>query len=87
MAYELSERIETNISDAFYRMSCSFQDTELERQKPHVLMRPALVLDGDKWCALYGENLQDGVAGFGDSPYQAMLAFDAAWFQQLNKKL
>ena len=22
--------------------------------------------DGDKWCALIGENLQEGIAGFGD---------------------
>jgi hypothetical protein len=36
-------------------------------------------MDGDQWCALYGENLQDGVAGFGDTPEKAMYAFDAAW--------
>lgn len=28
--------------------------------------------DGDQWCALYGENLQEGIAGFGDTPYNAM---------------
>lgn len=29
-------------------------------------------LDGNKWCALYGENLQEGLAGFGDSPIMAI---------------
>lgn len=46
---------------------------------PHVLMRPAVMLDGNQWCALYGDNLQDGVAGFGDTPAEAMAAFDKAW--------
>lgn len=52
---------------------------EEQRTRPCVLFRPALSLDGDKWCALYGENLQDGVAAFGDSPESAMAAFDKAW--------
>jgi hypothetical protein len=46
---------------------------------PHVLMRPKLSLDGNKWCALYGDSLQDGVAGFGDSPALAMEDFDRQW--------
>ena len=40
---------------------------------------PFVSLDGGKWCALYGPNLQDGVAGFGDSPEEAREAFVAAW--------
>jgi len=54
------------------------------QQRPSVLYRPGLTLDGDQWCALYGENLQDGVAGFGDSPELAMQAFDAAWNASLK---
>ena len=34
------------------------------------------------WCALFGENLQDGVAGFGETPAKAMWAFDVAWNSQ-----
>lgn len=45
----------------------------------HVLYQPRISIDGDQWCALYGENLQDGVAGFGNSPAEAMAAFDRAW--------
>ena len=29
-------------------------------------------LDGDLWCAQIGENLQDGLAGFGHSPVRAI---------------
>lgn len=27
--------------------------------------------DGDQWCALYGANLQEGIAGFGATPFMA----------------
>jgi hypothetical protein len=37
---------------------------------------PRLFPDGDKWCALYGDNLQEGLAGFGDTPEGAMADFD-----------
>jgi hypothetical protein len=48
--------------------------------RPHVLMRPAISLDGASWCAMYGANLQDGVCGFGKSPFEAMQDFDRAWY-------
>jgi hypothetical protein len=40
------------------------------------VLKPKLSKDGNMWCYLYGENLQEGVAGFGESPYQAMVEFD-----------
>lgn len=49
---------------------------------PHVLYKPTLMADGTKWCALFGEDLQVGVAGFGDTPADAMAAFDKAWMSQ-----
>ena len=51
-------------------------------QRPSVLFRPLLSADGTKWCALYGENLQEGVAGFGDTPDEAMRDFDQAWWKE-----
>lgn len=51
---------------------------------PSVLYRPKLSIDGDQWCALYGDNLHDGVAGFGNSPQLAMRAFDIAWTKVLT---
>lgn len=56
--------------------------TEQARRAPHVLMRPALTCEGTKWCALYGDDLMDGVAGFGDTPEEAMEAFDKEWRTQ-----
>lgn len=55
---------------------------EIKRQSPHVLMRPAIYPDGNQWCALYGEDLQNGVAGFGDTPELACSDFDKNWAGQ-----
>lgn len=52
---------------------------EEEHKRPSVLYRPALSIDGNMWCALYGANLQEGVAGFGETPEKAMLDFDKNW--------
>lgn len=38
------------------------------------ILEIAISLDGDKWCALVGENLQEGVAGFADTPIDAIKA-------------
>ena len=53
-------------------------------ERPSIQFRPALSVDGTMWCASYGNNLQDGVAGFGGSPHEAMLDFDAAWYAKLK---
>lgn len=50
----------------------------LELQAASVLFRPNLSVDGDQWCAMYGNDLQSGVAGFGVSPSKAMDDFDRA---------
>lgn len=55
-----------------------------EQQRPSVLFRPSLTIDGNQWCALYGDDLQSGVAGFGDSPALAMYDFDKSWNAKLG---
>ena len=63
-----------------------FRGAVSEYERPSVLYRPTLYVDGDKWCALLGENIQIGVVGFGASPDEAMRAFDTAWFEKLPQK-
>jgi hypothetical protein len=41
-------------------------------------LKPSLKKDGDMWCALLGDNLQEGVSGFGSTPARALAAFDTA---------
>lgn len=33
----------------------------------------SLNLDGDKYCALWGNNLMEGVVGFGDTEQEAIM--------------
>lgn len=49
---------------------------------PSALYRPSLSVDGNKWCALYGGDLQSGCAGFGDTPAEAMADFDRNWMTE-----
>ena len=35
--------------------------------------------DGNRWCYLLGDNLQEGVAGFGESPLKAAKDFYFAY--------
>lgn len=83
---DAGQAIESVVRDAFgmtsHHLACvasEFMTAAYEQQRPSVLMRPSISLDGNQWCALYGDSLQDGVAGFGDSPALAMAAFDRAW--------
>lgn len=45
-------------------------------ERPSTKYKPSLSIDGDMWCALYGDNMQNGVAGFGKSPAAALNDFD-----------
>lgn len=75
-----------DISFAVDGVAYEFKRAAYEQQRPSVIYRPSLSIDGNKWCALYGDNLQDGFAVFGDSPQEAMLNFDAQWGKALEPK-
>ena len=55
----------------------------LEKKRPFMLLRPKIFCDGNQWCALYGDDIQSGVCGFGDTPENAARQFDVEW---LNAK-
>ena len=69
--------------EAEVRAANAAESTEFERCRPFMLLGPRVFPDGNQWCALYGENLQEGVAGFGDTPAKASVDFDIQW---LNAK-
>lgn len=43
-------------------------------------LKPRISKDGNQWRVLYGDNLQEGVAGFGDTPHMAILDFNKAMY-------
>ena len=53
-----------------------------EQLRPSVLFQPRVFKDGDTWCCLKGENLMEGVAGFGGTPDEATRAFDKEWVKK-----
>jgi hypothetical protein len=55
---------------------------QMQLARPSAIHRPTVTKDGDKWCALYGVNLQEGVAGFGNTPDEACRQFDVQWLNE-----
>lgn len=46
---------------------------------PSAIYRPDVFQDGNAWCALLGRDIAVGVVGWGDTPEEAIAAFDVAW--------
>lgn len=74
------------IAHAADTAKAAIQEAAGRYEAPSAIYRPRVSIDGNQWCALYGDNLQDGVAGFGDSPATAMWDFDANWSKKLGAK-
>jgi len=81
--HEMRERMVGAFNDACRRVEQEAVSVIHDFYAPSVRFRPTLSLDGTLWCALYGDNLQDGVAGWGPSPDLAMRSFDVAWTARL----
>ena len=56
---------------------------EVEEMNLVSILRPKIFIDGDQWCVLYGDNIQDGICGFGESPRLAIFDFNKSF----NKKI
>ena len=69
-----------SVSHAAFMCQEMFREMISEHSRPCVLFKPKLSLDGNSWIACFGENLQEGVVGTGDSPALAMSDFDRAWY-------
>lgn len=78
----MSYASEQAVLNAQWNAASEAYATEQARRAPHVLMRPAVFVDGNAWCALYGENIQEGVCGFGSTPAEAAADFDKNWLTQ-----
>jgi hypothetical protein len=78
----MSYATDQGVLNAQWNAASEASATEQARRAPHVLMRPRIFPDGNAWCALYGDNLQEGVAGFGYTPAAAAANFDHNWSAQ-----
>lgn len=60
----------------------AYQEISAALTAPDVVYKVIPVPDGNQWMCLLGENLQEGIAGFGDTPDAAVRAFNTAWWTQ-----
>ena len=56
--------------------------TELRAMQVIATIKPVLSKDGNQFCYLLGENLQEGISGFGDTVAQAMYEFNRAFWNE-----
>jgi hypothetical protein len=54
--FDLGNAIPRIFEDVIFAVA----DIRESSTRPSVLYRPAISIDGNQWCALYGANLQDG---------------------------
>jgi hypothetical protein len=80
---QIAANITGDARSVFYELRDVISAVVEEYRRPSIMLKPALSIDGNQWCALFGENLQDGVAGFGDSPELAYWDFDKNWCAKL----
>jgi hypothetical protein len=63
-----------DIRDSFVGADFSFQCN------PCATFKPKLSADGNQFCFLLGDDLQSGIAGFGDTAYKAMQDFNKNFY-------
>ncbi len=68
------------ISHAALMVQHSIQQAISEYGEPSAIYKPKVFPDGNRWCALYGDNIQEGVCGFGDTPAAAIIDFNHCWY-------
>jgi hypothetical protein len=68
------------------QLSEAISSVSNQMQRIFILLRPKVFLDGNQWCCLYGDDIQSGVCGFGDSPDKASWAFEKAWYEENKPK-
>jgi hypothetical protein len=80
-AFDISFTVDMLRQD-FGNAAMAVQEAAWEHKRPSAVYHPTLTADGTAWCALLGDDLQSGVAGFGDTPAKAMVAFDLAFLNE-----
>ena len=61
-----------------HQMKVELLETE-QQYKRFSMIKPRVFKDGDMWCVLYGENLIDGIVGFGETIHKAIMDWENAF--------
>lgn len=76
------------MSDGSFERDRYYQMLLDEQLRPSAIYQQSLKItrDGNNFCVLMGENLQEGVAGFGKTLADAMSDFDMNFYKEEIKK-
>ncbi len=50
------------------------------KKRPSVFLKPQLIIHNNKWCAWFGESIENGIAGYGKTPTEAFHNFDSNFY-------
>ncbi len=56
------------------------------KKRPSIFLKPQLVIQNNKWCAWYGESVENAVVGYGKTPTEAYHDFDNKFYDYLPKQ-
>jgi len=73
---ESSQRQHHEVLQHEYKMSLI---TEQIEYNTFATLKPKIYKDGDQWCVLLGENIQEGICGFGDTPHKAIIDWNTSF--------
>ena len=75
-----SSQAASQIIHAAHMMQERFHGYLSDLSRPSIVMKPKIYQDGDSFCCLFGENIQQGIVGWGETPEKAMGEFDRIWW-------
>jgi len=82
MDYEQIESSQRQFNETLEHES-RFRAAQIQEEMAIVsMLHPKITKDGNQWCVLYGDNLQEGIAGFGNTPGDAIRDFNCAFNKQ-----
>lgn len=59
---------------------------ETEEYNLFSILKPKLFIKENQWCCLYGNDIETGIAGFGESPYASILNWSKQWYKKISKE-
>ena len=68
-----------------HEMKMELLETE-QQYKLFSMLNPKVYIDGNMWAVVYGEDQISGIAGFGKTPHEAIVDFNANFHQAAGKK-
>ncbi len=77
---EHSSMAMTSIGHAAQHAMFAIQDAASEYAVASAVYRPKIYMDGNEWCAIYGDDITCGVCGFGATPALAVSDFNDRWY-------